>query len=164
MDPVSSLSPRMTIPTPVDIKMSLRPSTDVGTVIRGDRTSDLHTRDGYSSRRTKSFTGSIQDRQRIHLGERTKVLLMTAYEITQDLLDATTADAAPAKRTRKIGRVRGLVTAGVAAGALILAAPAASAATATAAPSHSAISEANSSSTLPSTITLTTRRTGSVIL
>ena len=89
---------------------------------------------------------------------------MTAYEITQDLLNATTADAAPVKRTRRIGRLRGFVTAGLAAGALVLAAPAASAASVPAAASHSAIAESNASSTLPSSITLTTRRTGSVIL
>ncbi|SDO99392.1 hypothetical protein SAMN04515671_2599 [Nakamurella panacisegetis] len=88
---------------------------------------------------------------------------MTAYEITQDLLRSTTAAAPPATRTRTFGRIRGLVTAGLAAGALILAAPATSTAAA-AAPPHSAIAESNASSTPPSTITLTTRRTGSVIL
>ena len=86
---------------------------------------------------------------------------MTAYEITQDLLNATTGVTAAATRPRRIGRLRGILTAGIAAGAVILAVPAASAALT---PSHSAVAENNASSTLPSTITLTTRRTGSVIL
>ncbi|QNK83022.1 hypothetical protein [Nakamurella sp. PAMC28650] len=89
---------------------------------------------------------------------------MTAYEITQDLLNATTGVTAAATRPRRIGRLRGIMTAGIAAGAVILAVPAASAASAALTPSHSAVAENNASSTLPSTITLTTRRTGSVIL
>lgn len=97
---------------------------------------------------------------------------MTAYEVTQDLLAATasspsadTAVAAPSGR--KPGRLRAAITAGMAAGALILAVPVASAVEVTASSSHGAAAEAASGtlkSTLPSPVTLTTRRTGSVIL
>ncbi len=97
---------------------------------------------------------------------------MTAYEVTQDLLAATQSSPAPgaadtARAGRKVGRLRAAITAGMAAGALLLAVPMASAVEATAAPTHGAIAETASGtpeSTLPSTITLTTRRTGSVIL
>ncbi|MET3804824.1 hypothetical protein ABIB25_001820 [Nakamurella sp. UYEF19] len=90
---------------------------------------------------------------------------MTAYEVTQDLLAASAiAPPAAAARSRRVGRLRAVLTAGMAAGALVLAVPAASAAQAAPAPTHSAISESSISSTLPSTITLTTRRTGSVVL
>lgn len=96
---------------------------------------------------------------------------MTAYEVTLDLLNATTAAnhaPAPAPRRRTgLRRLRAVVTGGVAAGALLLAVPVASAATVPAGPAHSAAapaSAASTDSTLPSTITLTTRRTGSVVL
>lgn len=93
---------------------------------------------------------------------------MTAYEVTQDLLNATTAanPAVPARPARRTGlaRLRAVVTGGVAAGALLLAAPVANAATVPAGPAHSAVAPASAESTLPSTITLTTRRTGSVVL
>lgn len=92
---------------------------------------------------------------------------MTAYEVTQALLaHACGAQDAATKRppTRRLGRLRLALTTGMAAGALILAVPAASAAESVGAPGHSAILESSLSSTLPSTITLTTRRTGSVIL
>jgi hypothetical protein len=97
---------------------------------------------------------------------------MTAYEVTQDLLAATQSSPAAgtaitARSRRKPGRLRAALTAGMAAGALILAVPAASAVRVAEAPSHGAVAETASrplESTLPSTITLTTRRTGSVIL
>ena len=96
------------------------------------------------------------------------VLSMTAYEVTLDLLNATTAanpTAAPAPRRRTgLTRLKAAVTGGVAAGAVLLAAPVASAAAVPAGPPHSAVSSAPTESTLPSTITLTTRRTGSVLL
>lgn len=95
---------------------------------------------------------------------------MTAYEVTLDLLDATTAAPdAPARAPRRrtgLRRLRAILTGGVAAGALLLAAPAAGAATVPAGPAHSAVAPApagSTESTLPSTVTLTTRRTGSVV-
>ncbi len=93
---------------------------------------------------------------------------MTAYEVTQDLLNATTAAnpaAAPAlPRRTGLHRLRAALTGGVAAGALLLAAPVANAAMVPPGPAHSAVASASAESTLPSTITLTTRRTGSVVL
>lgn len=93
---------------------------------------------------------------------------MTAYEVTQDLLNATTAanPAVPARTHRRTGltRLRAVLTGGVAAGALLLAAPVANAATVPAGPAHSAVAPAPAESTLPSTITVTTRRTGSVVV
>lgn len=96
---------------------------------------------------------------------------MTAYEVTQDLLAATqsrpVSTAGRPEVGRRPGRLRAAMTAGIAAGALILAIPVASAVEVSAAPSHGAVAESASGtpeSTLPSSITLTTRRTGSVIL
>ena len=108
----------------------------------------------------------------MHLGPDTRISFMTAYEITQDLLAAAQSSPSAghpgtARSRRKPGRLRVAVTAGMAAGALILAVPVASAVEVTASPSHGAVAETASrtmESTLPSTITLTTRRTGSVIL
>lgn len=96
------------------------------------------------------------------------VFHMTAYEVTQDLLNATTATnpAAPVRSHRRSGlqRLRAVVTGGVAAGALLLAAPVANAAAVPAGPAHSTVAPASAESTLPATIILTTRRTGSVVL
>ena len=109
---------------------------------------------------------------------------MTAYEVTQDLLDATNAVHPRAHRQggliarRTSGargfrgemsrsareRLRAAATGSVAVGALLLAAPVATASAVAAGPSHSAVAQGSNYSTLPSTITLTTRRTGSVIL
>ena len=95
------------------------------------------------------------------------VVHMTAYEVTQDLLTATTGAnptaGAPVRRRTGVRRLRAVVTGGLAAGALLLAAPVASAAIVPPGPAHSALAPA-SESTLPSSITLTTRRTGSVVL
>jgi hypothetical protein len=92
---------------------------------------------------------------------------MTAYEVTQDLLNATTAanPAAVRQPHRRTGfaRFRAIVTGGVAAGALLLAAPVANAAAVPSGPAHSAVA-AGTESTLPATVTLTPRRTGSVAL
>ena len=96
------------------------------------------------------------------------VFHMTAYEVTQDLLNATTAanPAAPSRTHRRSGlqRLRAVVTGGVAAGALLLAAPVAGATAVPPGPVHSAVAPASTESTLPATVTLTTRRTGSVVL
>ena len=93
---------------------------------------------------------------------------MTAYEVTQDLLNATTAAnpaAAPRlRRRRSLVRLRVIVTGGVAAGALLLVTPVANAAVVAAGPAHSVVAPSATESTMPSTITLTTRRTGSVVL
>lgn len=92
---------------------------------------------------------------------------MTADEVTQDLLDATTAanPAGAAQTGERTGlvRFRAAITGGVAATALLLAAPVAGAVGVPTGPAHSAVA-AGAESTLPSTITLTTRRTGSIVL
>lgn len=116
----------------------------------------------------EAFTGSVQDRHSGCLAGREMVFPMTAYEVTQDLLEATTGSNSaahpPAQRRKSLRRLRAVLTGGVAAGALLIAAPAASAATVPAGPPHSAVAPAPTESTLPSTIVLTTRRTGSVVL